>query len=368
MPTSGGGGSGSAGGSGGGFGGGVPGHLQNVDDYNGMNHRYYGYGGRGPRKAPDPKKGARGILIFILIFIVLGVISFFDSALDSDLISDENGGFLSSLFGDDDDNSELIELKKDKLDESLCNATGEYIYNTVPNYVILSEPEIKEAFGNFYEETGVEPCIYVIGEVIHDLEDFAYDKYLELFDDEGHLLIVLFVDGDRYVYELTVGDDAMNYIFDGDGLEALRSNLNNMGVYVDELNSQYDYSRAVCTALTASIKDIMTTYDYAPASTEPNEPDDFDDEPESEPTEPSGENNAEPNSGSSKISLYIFVGLLIAVVAAFAVFGIFQAAAKRKASLVDDYSSDRTDTDHSLDDYDEQFKKLESKYDDFYDK
>ena len=379
MPTSGGGGSGSVGGSGGGgfSGGGFnSGGFSNdsfndVNRYNGTYHRYYRYGrGGGSNNNPDPRKGARAILIFIVILVVAGFLTT-TGFLDDDFPSDND----TSFYYDDDDyqnyDFDVVESVKDKLNESLCVKTGKYVYNKAPNDIKLDMAKIKKSFGKFYDVTGVEPCLYVTDETIDDLESYAYDKYVELFEDEGHLLIVLNVDNDLYYYELMIGDDAKEAILDDDACEALRSDFDAMGEEVEETDDGYDYTDAVCKALTASIDEVMTNYDYVLKPTKPNtEPSSVPDtEPNTEPsvTEPETDNSdANTNSGNSKVAVIIFVALLVAVIIAFVVFWIHQAAMKRKNALLDDYSSDRTDTDHSLDDYDDQFKKRESKYDDFY--
>ena len=384
MPTSGGGGSGSVGGSGGGgFSGGgfnSGGYSNNsfndVNRYNGTYHRYYRYGrGGGSNNNPDPRKGARAILIFIVILFAMGFMTmtgFFDDDFPSD-----NDYDYSYNYDDDDynDDYDVVESKKDKLDESLCKVTGKYIYNKAPDDVYLDGVEIKKSFEKFYDVTGVEPCIYVTNEFIDDLESYAYDKYVELFEDEGHLLIVLNVDDDLYYYELMIGDDAKETVLDDDACEALRSEFDAMGVTVEETSHGYDYTSAVCDALTSNMGKIMKTYDYIPKTTEPDtEPNDEpssvpETKPNTEPsvTEPETDNSdANTNSGNSKVAVIIFVVLLVTVIIAFLVFWIYQAVQKRKNALLDDYSSDRTDTDHSLDDYDDQFKKRESKYDNFY--
>lgn len=58
-----------------------------------------------------------------------------------------------------------------------------------------SETEISDAFKAFYEKTGVTPALMTVNnedwyDSYGNLEDYAYDLYLQQFDDEMHWLIV----------------------------------------------------------------------------------------------------------------------------------------------------------------------------------
>ncbi len=64
------------------------------------------------------------------------------------------------------------------------------------------EDDIYDALENFQDITGVTPYILTIENSewkkhYSSLENYAYDKYLELFDDEMHWLIVYSSDGDK---------------------------------------------------------------------------------------------------------------------------------------------------------------------------
>lgn len=96
----------------------------------------------------------------------------------------------------------------------------------VDNIDILDkEDEIDELLGNFNDNTGICPVIYTLYTEDYeddyvDLESFAYNVYIETWEDERHYLIVFAVPEDQaaeyrkgklevpdYEYEIMMGDD-----------------------------------------------------------------------------------------------------------------------------------------------------------------
>jgi len=67
----------------------------------------------------------------------------------------------------------------------------------------------------FYSKTGIQPYVYFTDSIgsYNDIEKYAYDLYLDLFKDEGHLLMV-FVRGDNDEWQLMIGDNASSVMDD----------------------------------------------------------------------------------------------------------------------------------------------------------
>lgn len=92
-------------------------------------------------------------------------------------------------------------------------------YNTIlveDNVEVLGDiKDLRYALENFKKETGVVPSIYTINNDdwqvnYSSLEDYAYDKYLSLFNDEKHWLFVYSVsktDSNNWHYEFMQGND-----------------------------------------------------------------------------------------------------------------------------------------------------------------
>jgi hypothetical protein len=84
----------------------------------------------------------------------------------------------------------------------------------------------------FYEKTGVQPYLWITGEEVGaeyqsegSLEDWAEEKYAELFgEDEGHLLIVFREYPDEsgdYICTITPGYNASTVVMDDQAREIL---------------------------------------------------------------------------------------------------------------------------------------------------
>ena len=195
MPSSHGGGFGGGGGGGGSFGGGF--------------HSSGGSGGgqpRGPRVSNRPFSGAtrysyinsRGMMVFFYsdttprktslkstILLYGGLIIFFV--------------ILAAFL--------IFSAFPKKMSKIYINPTSSYYEDNAG--IVTSPEQINHSFSSFYELTGVQPYLYTIkaeyfpkqyGDITVDhLERYAYDLYLDLFNDEGHWLI-LFIEYDDYPY------------------------------------------------------------------------------------------------------------------------------------------------------------------------
>ncbi len=92
--------------------------------------------------------------------------------------------------------------------------------------VVTKADELNAEFNSFYELTGVQPFLYTIkaedfpkqyGSITkYSLEDFAYDLYLDLFNDEGHWLIVFvkYDDAPNFGWIDMAGDNTLTLIND----------------------------------------------------------------------------------------------------------------------------------------------------------
>ncbi len=85
-----------------------------------------------------------------------------------------------------------------KMSADYCDAKGVYYHDDAG--IVLSETTFNQYMQGFYEKTGVEPYLYAITEASfpskvygaldkNSLEEFAYDTYLDLYEDEGHYMI-----------------------------------------------------------------------------------------------------------------------------------------------------------------------------------
>ncbi len=94
------------------------------------------------------------------------------------------------------------------------------------------ETDLIEGLEYFYEKTGVQPYLWITGEEVGSeyqsegsLEDWAEDKYVELFgEDEGHVLIVFREYPDEsgdYICTVTPGYDASTVVLDDEAREIL---------------------------------------------------------------------------------------------------------------------------------------------------
>lgn len=94
---------------------------------------------------------------------------------------------------------------------------------------ITNASELTRGMRQFYEETGVQPHLYLFDNVngnyhptADDVEPFAYALYDELFEDEAHLLVLFWeYDGQHRVWYLTgtqaksvVDDEAADILLD----------------------------------------------------------------------------------------------------------------------------------------------------------
>lgn len=121
-----------------------------------------------------------------------------------------------------------------KIPASYCEATGVYLKDGAE--IIADKEAFNQSMKEFYDKTGAEPYVYTLKETDfpdkvygsvnkNSLEDYAYDKYLDIFNDEGHymLIIVLLNDG-TFLWLDMAGNDTMGLI-DDEAFDVLKTNM-----------------------------------------------------------------------------------------------------------------------------------------------
>ncbi len=143
-----------------------------------------------------------------------------------------------------------------KLSSRKCNFTGEFYADNAG--IVTDVDALNESFDSFYEKTGVQPYLYTLnssafpsqyGDINkYSLEDYAYDLYLDLFNDEGHWLIV-FVKYDSSPYYGWIdmaGDDTDSIItssFFNKFQQSMQTNLN------AQAKSSFNYEKAIIISM-----------------------------------------------------------------------------------------------------------------------
>ena len=145
--------------------------------------RYYGGGGNGGGGGGNNSGGSSGgmtvLVVLIAIFLLAGVMFV------------TNGGFSSG------GSIARSTVEREKLPASAVQETA--YYTDADGSWIRSPSTLERGMRAFYEETGVQPYLYILpnGEStsISELTQRAETLYEELFDDEGHFLLVFCDDG-----------------------------------------------------------------------------------------------------------------------------------------------------------------------------
>ncbi|WP_205076473.1 hypothetical protein [Trichococcus alkaliphilus] len=142
------------------------------------------YSGGSPRGAPGCGLGCGMIaLVVIILVVVFGLIFSFNTG--------------SSLSGSGGNNEiTLSTVEREPLPDGSVTET-DYYTDTIG--WIGNRSELTSGLKHFYEKTGVQPYLYLTDDIngstnpsMEDLENFANEKYNELFADEAHLLLVFF--------------------------------------------------------------------------------------------------------------------------------------------------------------------------------
>ena len=145
---------------------------------------------------------AFGVIVIAIILIVLVVSGTFSSC------------------GSNPGNVEITKstIAREPLPKGSVNETG---YYTDELGWINKDSVLINGMKHFYQETGVQPYLYITDTVngshsptADDLADFASGLYDKLFTDEAHCLIVFFEYGDGYMDRYVCGNQAKTVIDD----------------------------------------------------------------------------------------------------------------------------------------------------------
>lgn len=164
--------------------------------------------------------GCSRIFSIILIFPMLIVMGIFYGVFES--------GDISTFF-----KIERSTVQREALPADKCQAIDKWYRDDWGDWIDKSgEAEaVKSGLEYFYNKTGVQPYLWIMGEEGKDymsegsLEELADKKYKEMFgDDEGHLLVVFREypnASSNYICTVTPGSDAEIIVMDEQAREIL---------------------------------------------------------------------------------------------------------------------------------------------------
>lgn len=164
---------------------------------------YYGGGGPGGNGGCGPGCGSG-----IITILIIGLVMFF-------LLPNFFGGTGGSSGSNNSITTSSVE--REPLPKGAVNETD---YFTDDANWIESQTVLVDGLRHFYQETGVQPHVYLTTEIngssnatMDQVETYANDKYDELFTDEAHLLL-MFYEGSpsNYVSYYVTGTQAKQVI------------------------------------------------------------------------------------------------------------------------------------------------------------
>ena len=121
-------------------------------------------------------------------------------------------------------------VQREPLAASAVKETGYYEDNIG---IINSSSALQAGMKQFYQETGVQPFLYLTPDVNGEydplkpaLEDYAQTLYSELFDDDGHFLVIIYdadYSGFGYYY---IPGNAAKVVMDAEALDIFKGYVN----------------------------------------------------------------------------------------------------------------------------------------------
>ncbi|MCH5199266.1 MAG: hypothetical protein J1E34_10230, partial [Oscillospiraceae bacterium] len=210
--------------------------------------------------------GILGIILIPVAVIFIGVFAAFNIF--------GNGGWFSSNAPSynysqsaSEVSSELITYEK--LSPELCTPIDDCVETDITGVLDEEgEAQIQKAIDYFYDTTGVQPLFLLLGGIdgnsspdYEDIDSYLYMKYVTTFpNDEGHIIILMLLDGYDYETWYIIGDDAY-FVTDDNACETILD-------YIDYYaSSSTDVAEVIASAFTDSADDIMTyvqyNYDYS---------------------------------------------------------------------------------------------------------
>lgn len=172
-------------------------------------------------KAAPKKSGFFSTVITIVVWLI--IISVLFSLVRGS--GGQNGDYITKST-----------VNRSKLHLNLSDEAG---YFTDTCGWIRNRTALEKGLKDFYDSTGILPYVYIINNVSGDydpstakLEAFAESQYEELFEDEGHALLVFWDYAGAYEYTLWLGADAAE-LMDTEACDILFDYLDYYYYYAD---------------------------------------------------------------------------------------------------------------------------------------
>ena len=213
-------------------------YRSSYSHHSGGTHYSGGSGGRG--------SGCSSVFGIIFLFPFLFVMGIMYGIFDS--------GDLDAFF-----KIERSTVQREALPADKCQAVDKWYQDDWGDWIDESgeEASLKAGLQHFYEKTGVQPYLWIMGEEGKDymsegsVEELAEEKYKELFgNDEGHLLVIFREypnESSNYIVTATPGHDAETQVMDGQAREILLDYIDYF--YTDnDLNEGRFFQRAFSRA------------------------------------------------------------------------------------------------------------------------
>lgn len=221
---------------------------------------HWGWGGGG---CLAPFVFAAVFAVFILVFIMSSIGSCVSSVArpnpDADIRYEE-----ISVSGDDKNVVITPSTRvRQPLDAKYCTPIEKYVEDDMSAMgTAAAEFEVINVLKDFYLKTGVQPYLWIADQLGGDsspdydsVEKMMYAKYAELFEDEGHLLVLYFEYSDgTYNTWYMWGNDAHEYVMDDEACEIL---LDYIDYYYNAQTSGLDYSELFAGAFSSAADAIM---------------------------------------------------------------------------------------------------------------
>lgn len=178
-----------------------------------------GGGYRSPGQAPPPPGGYRQnsggcltvVLVVVIFLVILGLFA---------MIADGGGEPMGDVTSST--------IQREPLPASAVKETG---YYTDELGWILNERQLLAGMKAFYQETGVQPYLYITDNVngsysptAQEMGDYAAALYDRLFADEGHFLLIYQENGGDYMAGYAAGSQAKS-VMDDEAVTVLRDYL-----------------------------------------------------------------------------------------------------------------------------------------------
>jgi len=178
----------------------------------------WGWGwGWGPRRRYYGPSGRAGGVVSSIIFIIIFMMIFSIAVIDSCTIGSSNA------------EPEYMDITpstvvRQPMPAQYINPIDDYYFDGAGCIsTAVAEMELEQSLKYFYQKTGIQPYLYIEDDLNGDkspnkdtMDNFLYQKYYELFSDEGHFLILYFEyeTGEyniRYIWGDNAGDWMMEY-------------------------------------------------------------------------------------------------------------------------------------------------------------